>query len=58
MSKIMEQGGGGREPVVTAVAVGGGTRLVMLKTTASGVGNKEGRRGRNTTELNQNQTLG
>ena len=42
--------------VVTKATFGGGTRLRMLTTTAGGVGKKEGSIGRNTAELNQNQT--
>ena len=49
---------GYRNPILMMAAVIGETKLEMLQTTNSAVGNKEGRRGRKTTELNQNQTPG
>ena len=39
---------GDRYPAVTTAAIGGGTRLGIMKTTTVGVGDKEGRRGRKT----------
>ena len=44
-----------REPAVTTVEVGRGTRLGMLTINTDRVGDEEGRRGRNTEELNFNQ---
>ena len=53
MLKRMERGY--RYPTVTTAAVGGGTRLGMLMTTAGGFGEKRESIGRKTAELNWNQ---
>ena len=47
---------GDREPMMTKIDVGEGTRSGILMTTTSRVGNEEGSRGRNKAELNHNQT--
>ena len=53
---VKEDRGGDREPVVTKTEVGEDARSGFLTTTTRRVGDEEGRRGRNTVELNQNQT--